>query len=147
MAQLIAASGLAAITHANRQPAPDLAALIDHLGDRSGVAIWATSGHAPVAMSKLDRVACAVLSNPVTQGVNAIPAPAPVFVIRSGKDETPGLNAALDGFIAQALAANQPVTVVNYPEGPHAFELYHDNEATRLIIRQALEFLRAQLHT
>lgn len=147
MARLIAVSGLAAVTYANRNPAPDLAALIDHLGGASRLAFWAASGHAPVAIEVLDRAACAVLSNPVTTGVNTGAAATPIFVIRSGQDETPGLNAALDGFIAQAVTRNQPLTLVNYPDGPHSFELHHDNPTTRLIFRQALEFLRCRLHT
>src|SRR5574341_30632 len=73
MAQLIAASGMAAITYANRQPAADASAVIDHvtakLGSRTG--LWATSGHGPVAISVLNRVLCGVLSNPVTEGVTA----------------------------------------------------------------------------
>jgi hypothetical protein len=149
MAQLLAASGVTAITYANRQPAPDANALIDHVTAELGsrIALWATSGHGPVAISVLHRALCGVLSNPVTEGAAVLPAGVPTFVIRSGKDETPGLNASLDPFLANALAHNQPITVVNHPEAPHSFELNHDSATTRLILRQALEFVRAQLHT
>jgi len=149
MAQLIAASGMAAITYANRQPAADAIAVIEHVTQKLGsrIALWATSGHGPVAISVLDRVSCGVLSNPITEGVTAIPAGVPMFVIRSGKDETPGLNTALDRFTALAMSQNQPMTLVNHPEAPHSFELYDNSEAARLILRQALEFLRTQLHT
>ena len=152
LAQLIAASGMAAITYANRQPAADAVAIIDHaianaprLGiDASRIALWATSGHGPVAISVLNRASCAVLSNPMTEGVT-LAANVPLFLIRSGKDETSGLNAALDRFIALALSQNQPMTVVNHAEAPHSFELYHDSSTTRQIIRQALRFLSDQL--
>ena len=157
MAQLIAASGLAAITYANRQPAADASAVIDHVTAKLGsrIGLWATSGHGPVAISVLHRVLCGVLSNPITEGVIRLredasarqAGPVPIFVIRSGKDETPGLNAALDQFIAEALAQNEPITVVNHPEAPHSFELYDNSPAARLILQQALEFLRTQLHT
>ena len=149
MAQLLAASGVTAITYANRQPGPDANALIDHVTAELGsrIALWATSGHGPVAITVLHRAVCGVLSNPVTQGAPALPAGVPAFVIRSGRDETPGLNASLDPFIAKALAQNHPITVVNHPEAPHSFELNHDSSTTRLILRQALEFVRAQLHT
>jgi hypothetical protein len=141
MAQLIAASGMAAITYANRQPGPDAIAILDYAhANWPKVAVWATSGHAPVAISVLNRVSCAVLSNPVTTG--NLTARVPAFVIRSGHDETPGLNAALDALVARALADNHPLTLVNYPEARHSFELYHDSSETRLILRQALEFLR-----
>ena len=153
LAQLIAASGMAAISYANRQPAADAVAIIDHaianapqLGiDASRIALWATSGHGPVAISVLNRASCAVLSNPMTEGVTLLAANVPLFLIRSGKDETPGLNAALDRFIALALSQNQPMTVVNHAEAPHSFELYHDTPTTRRIIRQALGFLSDQL--
>ena len=149
MAQLIAASGMAAITYANRQPAADANAVIDHVTAKLGsrIALWATSGHGPVAISVLDRVSCGVLSNPITDGVTALPAGVPMFVIRSGKDETPGLNTALDRFIALAMSQNQPMTLVNHADAPHSFELYDDGPAARFILRQALEFLQSQLRT
>ena len=150
MAQLIAASGMTAMTYANRQPAPDAKAALDYAHAHAArVAIWATSGHAPVAIGLLDRACCAVLSNPVIRLHEDAPAgqalpdvSIPIFVVRSGKDETPGLNAALDTLIADAVAQNYPITLVNHPDAPHAFELYHDSATTRLILRQALDFLR-----
>lgn len=154
MAQLIAASGMAAITYANRQPAQDAVAIIDYLTtnasqlgiDGSRIALWATSGHGPVAISVLNRASCAVLSNPMTEALS-LTAEVPLFVIRSGKDETPGLNAALDRFIALALSQNQPMTVVNHAAAPHSFELVHDSATTRMVVRQALAFVHDQLHT
>ena len=152
VAQLIAASGMAAVTYANRQPGADAGAVIDYITanaarlgiDGSRVALWATSGHGPVAIALVNRALCAVLSNPMTENV-ALTAGVPVFVIRSGKDETPGLNAALDRFIALALSQNQPMTVVNHAEAPHSFELFHDSSETRRIVREALAFLSDHL--
>jgi hypothetical protein len=59
--KLIAASGLAAITYTNRQPADDLRALLQHLRqhahtygiDASRIAVWSCSGNAPNALSLL----------------------------------------------------------------------------------------------
>ena len=174
MAQLIAASGMAAITYANRHPAADAAAVLDYVSvnatalgiDRSRLGVYATSGHCPVALSVLDRARCAVLSNPLTfdigdathvadaakmfsfeaPRIRTIAAGRPLFVIRSGKDEMPGLNASLDRFVAQALAENHPLWLVNHPEAPHSFDLFHDSEASRRILRAALAFLRDELH-
>lgn len=172
MAQLLAASGIAAITYANRQPSADAHALIDHLTahnheaglDGSRLGLWATSGHAPVALSVLPRVDCAVLTNPYTVDIDdathvrdaaatfkfeapgAAPAEGkPLFVVRSGKDEMPGLNASLDRFVAWAWAGDHPLTIVNVPGAPHAFELFADVPGTRRVLRQALAFLGAQL--
>jgi acetyl esterase/lipase len=88
------------------------------------------------------KAAAAVLINPITQDFCP---EIPMFVVRAGHDETPGLNVALDGFVTRAIAANRPLTLVNYPEAPHAFDLFLDAPETRRILQQGLEFLRAHL--
>jgi hypothetical protein len=143
IARLIAASGMTAVTHSNRDPEPDALALLDHLSAKGGkVGIWATSGHGPVALRAAAKAACGVLTNPITK--DFCPS-TPLFVVRSGKDETPGLNAALDGFAARAIAENRPLTLVNYPDAPHSFELAVEGPETRRILRQGLDFLRGHL--
>jgi hypothetical protein len=60
-ARLAAASGLIAITYANRQPEPDLHALLRHvrqnaasLGiDQNRIGVWSASGNVPLALSAL----------------------------------------------------------------------------------------------
>jgi len=69
----------------------------------------------------------------------------PLLLVRAGRDEAPGLNAAFDRFVPRALEANAPLTVVNYPEGPHAFDIADASAGSRAAIRQVLEFLRARL--
>jgi hypothetical protein len=155
MAQLIAASGLAVITHSNRDPKADAAALVQHVTTRGGeigvdgtrIALWATSGHAPVTVQMLPHVACAVLSNPFLPADYAtLPARhRPLFIVRSGKDETPGLNAALDAFIHGAIDKNEAVTVVNLPDAPHSYDLFYDTPMTRHVLQQGLRFLRVYL--
>jgi hypothetical protein len=143
MARLIAASGMVAITHSNREPEPDALALMHHLTSMGlRVGIWATSGHGPVALAAAAKAVCAVLVNPVT--TDFCP-DTPLFVVRSGKDETPGLNPALDAWMARAIADNRPCTLVNYPDAPHSFELALDGPETRRILQQGLDFLRAHL--
>ena len=141
MAQLIAASGMTAITHSNREPQADAVALMLSLqGKRIG--IWATSGHCPVAFHALRYADCAVFSNPMA---GEIAVGKPMFLIRSGKDDTPGLNVALDALIARGLSENEPITVVNCPDAPHAFDLFHPGPETGRILQQGLDFLRAHL--
>ena len=157
MAQLIAASGLAAITHSNRDPLTDAVALIRHVTTRGAeigvdgtrIALWATSGHAPVAVQMLSRVACAVLSNPFLppEFAKLGPRQRPMFIVRSGKDETAGLNPALDAFIHAAIDANEPVTIANLPEAPHSYDLFYDTPMTRHVLQQGLRFLRVYLGT
>jgi hypothetical protein len=69
----------------------------------------------------------------------------PLFITRAGRDQFPGMNAAMDRFIRQALIENLPITVVNHAEGPHAFDLFDDSRTSREIVRQTLRFLRRHL--
>ena len=68
-----------------------------------------------------------------------------LFVARAGRDESPGLNAALDSFVAAAVRDNRPVTLVNHATGPHAFDVMDDSRATRGVIRQVLGFPEVSL--
>src|SRR5262245_22804486 len=72
--RLLAASGLAAITYVNNEPAADALAILAHLEahaaalaiDPSRIGVWACSGNVPVALSLLmaasPALACAVFS-------------------------------------------------------------------------------------
>jgi acetyl esterase/lipase len=180
--QLMAASGLVAITYTNREPATDIHALLRYvresaaeLGiDEHRLGLWASSGNAPLALSVLmhegsDYLKCAVLcyglmldmegathvadaakiwgfANPCAgKSVDDLPKNTPLFIARAGRDEMPHLNETLDRFLVKALACNLPVTLTNHPEGPHAFDLMHDSETSREIIRQILAFMRFHL--
>jgi hypothetical protein len=57
----------------------------------------------------------------------------------------PDLNETIERFLVEALTHNLPLTFVNHPKAPHAFDLFHDCEATREIIRQILAFMQFQL--
>jgi hypothetical protein len=65
----------------------------------------------------------------------------PVFLVRAGREQFAGLNTALDRFVTAAISRNLPITCVNHPTGPHGFDLDHDSEASRRIIRHVLSFL------
>jgi hypothetical protein len=169
-ARLIAVSGMKVVTYANREPIADLHTVVGTLEPPIG--IWASSGNAPLALSLLAhdapvRVACAALCYPFTLDLDgathvagaastyhfANPATGelrtdvPLFLARAGRDTFPGLNETLDRFVTHALTRNLPLTLVNHPEGPHAFDLEHDSDTTRTIVRQVLAFLRAHLAT
>ena len=106
MAQLLAASGMTAVTYSNREAEPDAVALMKHLGAKyRKVGMWATSGHGPLALVVASHATCAVLNNPMTKDFCP---DTPLFIIRAGKDETPNLNADLDAFTARALAMRHP---------------------------------------
>jgi hypothetical protein len=178
--QLMAASGLVAITYTNIEPAADLYALLDYvrhnaesLGlDETGIGLWASSGNVPLALSALMQetlMKCAVLCygytldlegatgvaevagrfgfvNPCAgRGVDDLPNHVPLFIARAGRDELPHLNETLDRFLYKALAGNLPITFANHAAAPHAFDLLHDSQESREIIRQILAFMKFHL--
>ena len=181
LAQLIAMSGMMAVTHTTRQPATDIYEVLDYLDhkaaapgvDATRVGLWAVSGHVPVALSALIRqpqrsFRAAVFSNGFTldlegsavadaartygfvnacarHSVDDLPPDVPLFIARSGQDELPGLNDALDHFVSAAVRRNLPITFVNHPAAPHCFELNDDSELSRSIIGQMLAFMQFHL--
>lgn len=151
-----------------RQHAGELGIEADRIG------LWAGSGNVPVALSVLmregvGRLRCAVLcygytldvggadavagaakawgfANPCAgKSVADLPQELPLFVARAGRDEIPRLNETLDRFLSEALTHNLPLTLVNHPTAPHAFDVLDDSETTREIIAQMLAFMRLHL--
>jgi hypothetical protein len=144
--------------------------------DANRIGVWACSGNVPLALSVLmqesrEYLKCAVLCygymldldghtsvaeaskkfgfvNPCAgKSTDDLPGSVPLFVARAGRDETPQLNETMNRFLAHTLARNLPVTFVNHAAAPHAFDLFHDSETSREIIRQILAFLRFHLLT
>jgi hypothetical protein len=144
------------------------------LGIDSGrLAVWACSGNVPVALGALAQghasLRCAVLlygymldldgatgvaeasaafrfaNASAGRSVEDLPREVALFVVRAGLEQFPHLNGSLDRFVEKALALNRPLTLVNHAAGPHSFDLLDNTEASRSIVRQALEFLRSQL--
>lgn len=181
-AELMAASGLVAVTYANREPPADAYAALAcirqnaaSLGiDENRIGVWSCSGNVPTALSVLMQEAheflkCAVLCyglmldldgsttvadasrqwrfvNPSAgKSVDDLPLDVPLFVVRAGRDETPHLNETIDRFLLDAINRNLPISFVNHAEAPHAFDVAHDSESSREIIRRVLGFMRFQL--
>lgn len=142
--------------------------------DEHRIGLWGCSGNGPMTLSTLmqeSSLKCAVLcygytldldgatgvaevaktygfANPCAgKSVADLPQETPLFLVRAGQDQLPHLNETMDRFLLQALARNLPVTLANHAAGPHAFDLLHDSETTREIIRQILAFLRFHLST
>jgi hypothetical protein len=142
--------------------------------DETRLGVWASSGNVPLALSLLmkeDReyLKCAVLcygymldlegatgvaeaarmfgfvNACAGRSVNDLPQALPLFIARAGRDELPHLNETLDRFLSAALARNLPLTFVNHHDAPHAFDLLHDSETSREIVRQILAFMRFHL--
>jgi len=140
--------------------------------DKDRIGIWSCSGNVPNALSVLiqdPEIKCAALCygytldlegaadvaaasqqfrfvNPCAgKSVADLSQTTPLFLLRAGRDETPGLNETLDRFAKAAVARNLPLTLLNHPEGTHAFDLTEDSENCREVIRNILSFLRFHL--
>jgi acetyl esterase/lipase len=162
------------VTYSNREPG-DAHAMLAHLRgnaaalgiDDQRLAIWACSGNAPMALSLLDGMRCAVLCYPFI-GLGNSPEVAqaaamfrfanpamtleqlpdlPMFIARAGRDELPGLNGTIDRFVPAAIARGMAITLANHPTGPHSFDLLDDSPATRAFGQQILAFLHIHLTT
>lgn len=145
----------------------------DALGvDPSRVGLLASSGHGPLALSHALRgashVRCVALLYPVTLDLDGSTDVAglssqfgfanpsaideddwaretPILIVRAGRDEMPRLNEAMDRFVTAALRRNMPITLVNQPDAPHAFDLSDDGAVTHDVIRQVLAFVTSAL--
>jgi hypothetical protein len=142
--------------------------------DENRLGLWASSGNVPLALSVLmqeadDYLKCAVLcygimldmdestvvadaarmwgfANPCAgKSVADLPQHLPLFIARAGQEEMPHLNETIDTFLTKALTCNLPITFTNHPTAAHAFDLFHDSETTRQIIRQILAFMQFHL--
>lgn len=146
-----------------------LRANADALGiDGTRIALWAISASVSVALSALMRdtsIRCAALICGYTmdldgstvvadaakqylfvdacagKSVDDLPDGVPMLFVRAGRDETPGLNEALDQVVARSITRNLPVTLVNHATGAHSFAFDEDNELSREMIRRVLAFL------
>jgi hypothetical protein len=139
--------------------------------DPSRIGVWASSGNVPVALSALmaGNLRCGVIcygatldldgasdvaqaqsqfrfSNPTAgRSVEELPRDTALFIARAGQDQFAGMNSSIDPFLAAAVRCNLPVTFVNHPTGPHAFDLLDDSQTSKHIIQAILAFLQAKL--
>lgn len=70
----------------------------------------------------------------------------PILIVHAGKDFVPHTNESLTSFVSEAVVQNVPVTLIIHSEGVHAFDINTDNESTRQIIRNTLEFWKFHLN-
>ena len=68
----------------------------------------------------------------------------PLFVARAGRDN-PWLNATIDRFVQEALARNAALELMTHPAGQHGFDVMDDDDRSREIIAQTLDFLKRRL--
>lgn len=79
------------------------------------------------------------------RSISDLPGPTALLVVRAGHDETPGLLTALDYFVSEALSHDHALTMIQHAGAPHAFDLFDDSEATRLVVTHVLDFMKLEL--
>jgi acetyl esterase/lipase len=94
---------------------------------------------------KIEKPETVMEFSPITylrKNANKIP---PIFIARAGRDQIPTMNDSIDRFISEALAENIPLNFANHPQGVHGFDNQNDDERSREIIREAIEFIKIHL--
>jgi dienelactone hydrolase len=69
----------------------------------------------------------------------------PLLIVHAGKDFVPHTNESLTSFVEKAIIQNIPITLMIHSNGVHGFDIYTDNESTRQIIKNTLEFWKFYL--
>jgi hypothetical protein len=142
--------------------------------DATRIGVWSCSGNVPNALGLLmdeapGSIRCAVLcyglmldtpgSTIVADGAKTfrfvtpaagrsvadLPPEMPLMIARAGSDEFPGLDQTIGRFVADALAIDLAITLINHRGAPHAFDTLLDDEPTREVIRRMIAFLRFHL--
>jgi len=141
--------------------------------DKDKICIWSCSGNTPNAMSLLMNkqnsfIKCAVLCygympdvaessitsdaarqfhfvNPAQHIANDLKTT--TLIVRCGQEAMPGLNASIDKFVVTALARNLPITLINLPHAPHAFDIVDNSEYSHEAIKCILSFIKSKFET
>lgn len=157
-ARLVAVTGMIAVNYQSRQGAAfkDTNDLLDYLRsnastlqiDADRIGIWTCSGNVnvglPLSMQEnRPYIRCAVVYYGIAE-LNVVRQALPLFVVRAGQDSR-GLNQAIDEFVKNALTSDLNFQFINYLEGQHAFDILDDNDRSREIIKQTLDFLKTNL--
>jgi Dienelactone hydrolase family len=131
--------------------AADFRTLIKCLEDRGAelgigaIGVYAASGNVSAAFPVLEDPGMTTVKAAViyygTARVDTFRLDLPVLYVRAGLDRPP-VNEAIAAIAARAVAQNAPLTLLNYAGGHHGFEALDDNDATRDVIDQTLEFVK-----
>jgi dipeptidyl aminopeptidase/acylaminoacyl peptidase len=160
--QLLAASGMAAVVHdSNEWNSKAVLKLMDYLRenaaylriDLSRIGLWARSSNPSAAQGLLAAkqeqlrggLKCAVFYYGGDPAIELTPPKGfPILLVRAGQDEETNRD-EVDPFRAAAVAAGAELTVVEYPEGEHGFDIWQDTDRSREILAQTLEYLKKHL--
>ncbi|HSB63887.1 MAG TPA: hypothetical protein VLJ18_06955 [Thermoanaerobaculia bacterium] len=156
-ARLVAAHHLAAVTfEADRaKPAESVRALFAYLTahaaelslDGTRVAAWACSGNVRAALPAVMDEATGLKAAAFLYGIGEAPAlrkSLPVFWVLAGRDHQ-GLVEGQRALWARAIKEDLPWTMVSAPTLPHAFDALVEEESSKRLVREIVEFLVSRL--
>lgn len=138
--------------------------------DGERLALWAGSAGVPygvsVAMRAVPPLRCVVAyygpfdmrgwPSPAAVSLAALAAMSPVVALESRRLETPMLvvkaaldrpiiNDSIDAFVARARSDGSPVELLVHEDGRHAFDIVDDDDRSRELIRDTIDFLQRHL--
>ncbi len=174
---LAASSGVVGVTLDHRlysvadypAAADDIAAAVERARalpgiDPDRVALWFFSGGGPLTADWLARppvwLRCLAATYPLlapppgwdlgarfhpVESVRTVGA-LPILLTRVGR-ERPQIAAAVEAFVAAAELHRARLTVIDVPEGQHSFDTLDHDEASRLAVRQAMDWVVTALRT
>ena len=130
--------------------AADFKLLLAHLQQKAAdygidaVAVYAASGNVSAALPALQDPSLTSVKAAViyygSANVQQFRLDLPVLYVRAGLDR-PGLNEAIATLSARAIGQNAPFTLLNYAGGHHGFEAVDNNDTTRRVIDDTLNFV------
>jgi acetyl esterase/lipase len=68
----------------------------------------------------------------------------PLFIAKAGLDR-PGINESIDAYVKRSEALGAPIELQVHEDGRHGFDILDEGNRSRLIIRRAVDYLRAHL--
>ena len=159
--QLAAASGMVGVNYDISDPLENIVDVLhylranaDTLGiDPQRICLWASSGNpsaAILAMTRQDEayhagLRCAVIYYGLVMKLNGqFPQGFSILAVRAGKDY-PGFSDHMTELTDWAQEEGVDVTLIDYPEAGHSFDVTLDTPRTREIIGQTLAYLQAKL--
>lgn len=68
----------------------------------------------------------------------------PIFMVKAAHD-SPHFNASMDRFVSRAEGNGVNIRFITHPNGRHGFDIFDNDQTSREIIEQTLEFLKQHL--
>ena len=140
----------------NNAETEDFQALLEHLTanaaslgiDRDAIALYAASGNVfrafPIVEDPKQTAIKAAVMYYGAAPISTFRLDLPVLYVRAGLDR-PDVNSAITTLVSRATTQNAPITLLNHHTGYHGFEIFNDDDATRAVIDQTIDFVKVAL--